>query len=382
MSEQHQIEILLVEDSPTEATMVDIWLSEGLATPYSLHLATTLAEGFELLAKNDVDLIVLDLNLPDSSGLDTFRKMYAKAGGTPIVIMSGVSDEELAITAVREGAQEYVVKGTLEDNVLVRPARYAIERAARQRAEEELRRTQREILLARTVQKQLSPDKPPSIPGFEIAGRCEAARTAAGDYFDFFPMADDKWGIVIGDVSGHDLSSSLFMVGARAVMRTLITSFSDAGEILRRANNILQPDMRDGRFLTLMLLSLDPETRTFQFAAAGHPGYLLDDQCHVKQLLESNDQPLGIERDVQYSSSGNISIAPGETVFLFTDGITETRAPDGEFYGEPRLFELIKANRERSATELVDTVFAAADAFQDELAPRDDLTVVVLRAIE
>ena len=272
MPEQHHLEILLVEDSPTEATLVDIWLSEGLLTPYTLHTAKTLAEGFTLFDAHGIDLIVLDLNLPDSHGLETFRRIHAHAEGIPVVIMSGESDEEVAITAVREGAQEYVVKGTLDDNVLIRPIRYAIERAGRQRAEEALRRTQREILLARTVQRQLSPHKAPQIPGFDVAGRYEAAHIAAGDYFDFFPMSGDKWGIVIGDVSGHDLSSSLFMVGARGVMRTLITTFDNVGEILRRANNILQPDMHDGRFLTLMLLSVDPATRTFQFAAAGRGG--------------------------------------------------------------------------------------------------------------
>lgn len=380
MPHDDQITILLVEDSPTEATMVDIWLDEGLATPYVLHPATTLAGGFELLEEHEIDLIVLDLNLPDSAGLETFRKMNARAKGIPIVIMSGEADEEIAITAVREGAQEYVVKGTLNDNVLVRPVRYAIERAGRQRAEEELRRTQREMLLARTVQKQLTPEEAPNIPGFDVAGHCESASTAAGDYFDFFPMPDGRWGIVIGDVSGHDLSSSLFMIGARAVMRTLITSLDDVGEILRRANNVLHPDMRDGRFLTMMLLSLDPTTRTFQFAAAGHPGYVFDKHGRVRQVLESEDQPLGIERDVNYVTSQPVTIEPGEIVLLFTDGITETCSPAGEMFGEPRLLELVKEHRNRSAGELVEIIFEAASDFRESENSRDDETVIVLKA--
>lgn len=381
MPSEETISILLVEDSPSEAALVDFRLTEYMAVPFVLHSATTLADGFRFLDQRDIDLIVLDLNLPDSAGLDTFRKMYARAEGIPIVIMSGDADEEMAITAVREGAQEYVVKGTLDDNVLVRPLRFAMERARRQRAEDELRRTQREISLARTVQEQLTPDDAPDIPGFDVAGRCEPAHTAAGDYFDFFPMKAGKWGILIGDVSGHDLSSSLFMVGARAVMRTLITSLSDPGEILRQANNILYPDMHDGRFLTLMLLSLDSATQTLQFSAAGHPGYLIDKAGTVKQVLESDDQPLGIERDVDYSSSPPIHISQGETVLLFTDGITEALNPSGEFFGEPRLFDLIERHREQSAAELVKTVFNAAIDFRGDQPPSDDLTVVVVERI-
>ena len=117
--------IMVVEDSATSAEMTRCWLEDGLGTEFILHRATRLSSALELLQQKAVDLTILDLNLPDSLGLDTFRCIYAQDRNVPIVILSSEMDEELALDAVRLGAQDYVVKENGLKNPLARPVLFA-----------------------------------------------------------------------------------------------------------------------------------------------------------------------------------------------------------------------------------------------------------------
>jgi len=128
--------VLLIEDNPGDARLIREMMAEGGADRFKLECADRLSAGLERLASNDIGLVLLDLGLPDSQGFDTFTKTYAQAPGLPIVVLSGLADEQLAIKTVQEGAQDYLVKGHLDSHALVRTIRYAIER---KRTEEELR---------------------------------------------------------------------------------------------------------------------------------------------------------------------------------------------------------------------------------------------------
>jgi PAS domain S-box-containing protein/putative nucleotidyltransferase with HDIG domain len=128
--------VLLIEDNPGDARLIREMLSEGGGDRFKLKCVTHLSAGLKRLVNNDIGLVLLDLGLPDSQGFDTFVKTYAQAPRVPIVVLSGLADEELAIKTVQEGAQDYLVKGHLDSHALVRTIRYAIER---KRTEEELR---------------------------------------------------------------------------------------------------------------------------------------------------------------------------------------------------------------------------------------------------
>jgi PAS domain S-box-containing protein/putative nucleotidyltransferase with HDIG domain len=131
-----RINILLIEDNPGEAQLIEEMLTEGRGARFNLECVDRLATGLARLVANDIGLVLLDLGLPDSQGFATFAKVYAEAPRVPIVVLSGVADENLAIKTVHEGAQDYVVKGNLDSYVLWRTIRYAIER---KRAEEQVR---------------------------------------------------------------------------------------------------------------------------------------------------------------------------------------------------------------------------------------------------
>jgi PAS domain S-box-containing protein/putative nucleotidyltransferase with HDIG domain len=129
--------VLMIEDNPGDARLIREMLAEGGGNRFKLKCADHLSVGLEYLGSNDIGLVLLDLGLPDSQGFDTFVKTYAQAPRVPIIVLSGLTDEQLAIKTVQEGAQDYLVKGHVDSHALVRTIRYAIER---KRAEEDLLR--------------------------------------------------------------------------------------------------------------------------------------------------------------------------------------------------------------------------------------------------
>jgi PAS domain S-box-containing protein/putative nucleotidyltransferase with HDIG domain len=134
--------VLLIEDNPGDARLIREMLAEGEGDRFKVVCARQLSSGLERLAANDIEAVLLDLGLPDSQGFDTFAKAYAQAPGVPIIVLSGLTDEQLAIKTVQEGAQDYLVKGHLDSHSLVRTIRYAIER---KRTEESLRESETQV---------------------------------------------------------------------------------------------------------------------------------------------------------------------------------------------------------------------------------------------
>ena len=266
--------IMLVEDSATSAELTRSWLEGGLGTEFILHRATRLSAALELLQQKSVDLTILDLNLPDSLGLDTFRSIYGQDRNVPIVILSSEMDEELALDAVRLGAQDYVVKDNGIRNPLARPVLFAWERVQRYRAEAALRENNQQLQVARSVQQYLLPNGPPMLPGFDIACCCEPADLIGGDYYDFIPLPDGSLGLAIADVSGHGTAAALLMVEVRATLRALVGQGLGLSEIMRVTNLLLTPDL-DFNFVTAFFGVLQPQDRILRYGSAAHPAILM-----------------------------------------------------------------------------------------------------------
>src|SRR5438270_2942688 len=161
----------------------------------------------------------------------------------------------------------------------------------RLRAEVAAHSSDLELRVARRVQQQLFPAGVPPVPGFDIFGVALPAGAAGGDYFDYIPLPGGRLGVVVADVSGHGLGPALLMASTRAYLRALALTHRDLGETLALANGVLCRDTGDGRFVALLFASLDPGTRSFAYAAAGQPGYLLDASGAVTRLDATGPPP-------------------------------------------------------------------------------------------
>jgi sigma-B regulation protein RsbU (phosphoserine phosphatase) len=227
----------------------------------------------------------------------------------------------------------------------------------------------REAQEARVIQQALLPKSSPYIPGFVVSGLSVPARAVGGDWYDFIPFPDGRWGLVLADVSGKGTAAALLMSATRGVLRSLAEACCTPGEVLTRLNQLLVDDFPAGKFVTMVYAVLDPTERTVIFANAGHLRPLLIDE-HGKQFLETErGLPVGLGCG-DYSET-QISLAAGSKLIFYSDGITEAENADGEEYGLSRLADHA-ANAGASAVSIIDDV----RSFANGAGIRDDASVV------
>jgi phosphoserine phosphatase RsbU/P len=375
--------VLLIEDNPGDSRLVRELLAEVGGTAFGLETAERLTAGLSRLARGDIDVVLLDLSLPDSKGLETFLRVHTLAPRVPVVLLSGLDDETLAILAVQKGAEDYLVKGHMDAGVLVRSIRYAIERTRRRHAEQALRATAMKLHMARQIQQKLFPAAAPALPGYDIGGGSFCAEATGGDYFDYLPMVDKGVGIVIADVSGHGFGPALLMASTRAYLRALAQTHRSVGDILTLANRFLTDEVGEDSFVTLLLARLEPQARSLVYVSAGHPtGYVLDAAGAVKSLLESSGFPLGVEPDGVYVDVPAVPLDPGDIVVFLTDGIMETRSTADCCFGLERALDVVRAHRARPAQEIITELYRAVRDFCRDRAPVDDVTAIVIKVAE
>jgi serine phosphatase RsbU (regulator of sigma subunit) len=170
------------------------------------------------------------------------------------------------------------------------------------------------------------------------------------------------------------------MSATRAYLRALALNCPAVAEILSRANSALATDIGDGRFVTLMLARLDPRSRSFDYCNAGHPSaYICDSAGTVKAILASTSMPLGIEPEGHFPEERAVVLDPGDLVLLLTDGVMEASAPAGNMFGIARALEIVRANRNRTAREIVQVLAREVDEFTQFQRQLDDITAVVIK---
>ena len=265
--------------------------------------------------------------------------------------------------------------------ILVCVSRDITERKRAEEAEEVLRAIKEEFRVARKIQQKLFPVAAPPLAQFDIGGASYPAEATGGDYFDYIPMLDGHVGLVIGDVSGHGFGPALLMASTRAYLRALAQTHTDVGRILTLANRVLSEDIEEDSFVTLLLARLDPRTRSLVYSSAGHPtGYVLDQDGAVKTQLESTALPLGIGPDSAFQTAPPVILDPGDTVLMLTDGILEAGSSEDCLFGTACALEVVRANREKPAQEIVAALHTAVRDFCGDRSQVDDITAVVIKA--
>ena len=375
------LRILIVEDSEEDTQLLLHELRRGAYEP-AFERVDTPAAMSAALDQQTWDLVVADFSMPQFNALAALELLNKKGLDLPFIIVSGTIGEEIAVTAMKNGARDYIMKGNLRRLVpaVQRELSEASQRRERKRAEAELRINQEQFRVAREIQQRLFPKTSPQSRVFDIAGASYPAEATGGDYFDYLSMADGCLGIVVADVTGHGVGPALLMAETRAYLRTLALNASDAGDILTRANRVLAEDVDFERFVTVILARLDPRSQSLDYASAGHPsGYVLDAAGQVKASLKRLGVPLGIQPDIHYAASPVISLSAGDIVLLLTDGIEEAMSPDDTLFGVDSILKVVRAHSERTASEILDALYRGVRDFSHGLPQLDDLTVVVVK---
>jgi len=227
----------------------------------------------------------------------------------------------------------------------------------------------REAQEARAMQQALLPKSSPYIPGYVVSGLSVPARAVGGDWYDFIPFPDGRWGLVLADVSGKGTAAALLMSATRGVLRSLAEACCTPGEVLTRLNQLLVDDFPAGKFVTMVYAVLDPATRSVVFANAGHLRPLFIDSQGEHFLDTERGLPLGLGCG-DYSET-QVSLSAGSKLIFYSDGITEAENANEEEYGLGRLAEHA-TKPGASAVSIVDDVHA----FGNGASLRDDASVV------
>jgi len=241
-------------------------------------------------------------------------------------------------------------------------------------------RLETEVQLARQIQQTFLPEYLPEFPEWELAARWKTARQVGGDFYDVFNLPDNKLGLFIADVSDKGVPAALFMALTRTLVRAAVIETVTPAEALRRVNELLVPDTQQGMFVTAVYAVLDLNTGELTYVNAGHnpPSWVKSDGSI--ETLTRTGVALGAAEGMNYEQR-IIPLGRDDCILFYTDGLTESYNNDGEFYGEERLEQALKANHCSSAHELIDVVEKSLIDFVQDMPPADDLTMLVLRRV-
>jgi len=196
-------------------------------------------------------------------------------------------------------------------------------------------------------------------------------------------MPDGRIGVAIGDACGHGLAASLLMAETRALLRGFSQADCDAGTILGSVNQMLHEDTGGESFVTLFFACLDPALKSFSYASAGHPcGYVLDRAGNVCERLDRTGPALGILSEAEFAVRQGPTLAPGDMVFLLTDGIEEACNHRGQLFGSHRPLDVIRECRTEHPEAMIKKLYESVRRFSDHDVQEDDMTSIVVRRAE
>jgi serine phosphatase RsbU (regulator of sigma subunit) len=376
------VRVLLVEDNPGDVVLIREMLREQPRARFELTAVARLDAARDALEESGFAVVLLDLSLPDSQGLETFRALRAACARLPVVVLTGLDDEALAVEAVQEGAQDYLVKGQTTGRQLAHALRHALGRHQRLRGlMDALQATEAELEVARRIHQDLLPRESPAVAGYDIFGASLSAGAVGGDLFQYLALPDGALGLAVADVTGHGIGPALLMAAIRSYLRAFAQTEADVGRILTLANRLFARDVTEGYNCTLFLARLDALGRSLGHASAGHhpPGLVVAADGSLKGELYSTGLPLGIQPDAEYFVEGPVSLEAGDVVLLLTDGVVEARCAPRQEFGRERAVAVVRENLGRGAREIVEALFRAVRAFTRDRPQTDDITAVAVK---
>jgi PAS domain S-box-containing protein len=481
------IRLLVVEDDERDAAALRTALAGARGATFRVAHVTRLDDALERLAAEPFDLVLLDLGLPDCQGIESCDRYLDVAPNVPFVVLTGVEDEDLGLEAVQRGAQDYLVKGAAQGEVVGRALRYAVERhgmladIARafrdSRANEENfrgvlersaeglvvvgsdgivryanpsalallgrdepgvvgapwvapvaadgspaeggeaveatvlrpdgsrasvdvrtaevrwqgeqaslvslvdlagRRRAERIALAQCVQRSFLPECSDVVDGdLEVRAWNELCQDVSGDVYDVVALADGRWALAVGDVTGHGLAAALLMAKGRAFLRAFCASAGTPAHVLTQMNGAMAGTNTEGRFLTLFLAFLDPRDGRMEWASAGHlPALLRRAGDGAVEMLEATGPPLWIAADAAIEAGPPTTLERDDVLLLYSDGATEAAAEDGERYGLERLVLALARETTSRPSRLVPSLRDRLREYTGKRLIHDDLTLL------
>ncbi len=360
----HNLSLLLVEDDRGDAILVEELVADALIDA-EVVWAPSMAHAEKHLASSRPDCVLLDMNLPDSEGTAALRHVLELDSTMPIVVLTGLADEHFGVSAVASGAQDYLVKGRVEPDMLRRAVLYAVERKRAELTAVDLHASQLRARENARLERGLLPS--PLLlddPGVDIVARYRPSRANAllgGDFYDFVQTPDRTVHVMVGDVAGHGPDEAALGVALRIAWRALTFAGLRGTDRMRELNRILRVERAgSGLFATVMSLAIPPTGPLISAVRAGHPGMLLHRDGQVDWVTPPGAPALGVH--LGDWPTDRVELPVGAGLVLLTDGLFEGHSGHGnERLGEDGLLELARSLAHLPGAEFVDALIEGAE---------------------
>jgi sigma-B regulation protein RsbU (phosphoserine phosphatase) len=383
--------ILVVDDNDDNRYTLTLYLDlEGYS---SVETAQDGEEAIARLQTAEFDLVLLDVMMPKVDGYQvlTWIKDRPRLRDLPVIMISALNEMNSVIRCIELGAVDYLLKPFNPVLLKARLGSTLEKKRLRDEINAHLARLEQELEAARRLQMAMVPQsfpKPSAAFPLDLCASMEPAREVGGDLYDFFVTEDGKLCFLVGDVSGKGMPAALFMARTKSLirittelMRARHGASAGPAEIIARVNRELCQDNSDMMFVTLFFAMIEPATGELEFCNAGHNApYRLNGKT-VETIEGGKGIILGVRRDAVYST-GRLALAPGDGVYLFTDGVTEANNAAEELFGETRLEAVLGAADGAPCAEIVKSVAYAVRGFVGDALPSDDITMLAIRRLD
>jgi len=244
----------------------------------------------------------------------------------------------------------------------------------------EKQRLEHELIFARKIQERFWPNEPPNMDGIEIAAVSVPATQVGGDYYDFIGLPEEQIGIAIGDIAGKDVSAALLMATTRSALRVQAEeNIRSLPDMFYQLNNAIYRDTAPEKFLTLFYGILDTKSRQLKYINGAHnPPIIYNGNTQQTNLLDVGGTLVGMFSDMDYQAD-TVRLHSGDTMVMYTDGITEAFNLEGELFSEERLHDIIRESIALNAHELLGTIHHEVNNFSMGVPQQDDITLVVVK---
>lgn len=378
------LKILVVDDEPDlEPLILQRFRKQIRAGEMEFAFAHDGREAIQRLDDDPgIELVLSDINMPVMDGLTLLTKLNEMPRVLKTVMVSAYNDMLNLRTAMNRGAYDFVTKPIdFEDleNTVRKTSREIESLREAKRTREQLDLIEAELNVAARIQQSLLPAPLVSENGVEIAATMLPARHVSGDFYDFFPLGEDRVGLVIGDVSGKGIPSALFMAVARTVLRTSAFQGAAPDECLTAVNRVLAPQGGGQMYVTLFYGILDTVSGRLTWSVGGHaPPWIISASGEPRQIEGQRGFMVGMFDQASFDST-ETQLSPGDIVILQTDGVTDAENPSGEMLGKARTAELMGSLTPGDPAVVVRAIVERVREFTAGAPQADDITLLSAR---